>query len=207
MGSNFGYLKAGSYYGYNSGFPGLNEAILHVNAASKAGLVLNFNEKKFFGEADDAMPASFAGHGNFDGVALSVDGTNWYRVVSLTGSNSTTSYQNESFNLSSIAAGLGLTLSADTQLKFQQYDAAAFPVGAEGIAFDDVKVSAQSALVSTTIDNGSAQRSIVRSLTVNFAGNITTVPASAFALTRTPTTRPSRSPSRRSPTPTATAQP
>ena len=179
FGQNLGYGTTGF------GIPGLNEAILHVNAAGKTGVLVSFNEKEFLSETDDAMPASFTGHGNYDGVAFSVDGTTWYRVVSLTGTASTTSFQNESFNLSAIAAGLGLTLTADTRIKFQQYDALSFAVAYHGIAIDDVKVSAQSSISTEAVDNGSAQRSAVRSLTVNLAGNVTTIPPSAFALVRT----------------------
>ncbi len=179
LGQNFGYGTTGFYQS------GLNEAIVHINAAGKTGVLFSFNEKEFSNETDDAMPASFSGHGNYDGVALSVDGTTWYRIVSLTGAASLTSFQNESFNLSTIAAGLGLTLTADTRIKFQQYDALSYAVGVHGIAIDDVKVTTQSLVTAPTIDNGGVQRSAIRSLTVNFAGNVTTVPASAFALIRT----------------------
>jgi hypothetical protein len=88
------------------------------------------------------MPSSFTGHGNFNGVALSVDGTNWFRILSLTGTDSTNSYQLRSFNLSTIAASFGLSLSADTRIKFQTYDVNAFFVPTQGIAFDDVSVVA-----------------------------------------------------------------
>jgi hypothetical protein len=88
------------------------------------------------------MPSSFTGHGNYDGVALSVDGTNWFRIVSLTGTSSTNSYQLQSFNLSAIAASFGLSLSADTRIKFQSYDVNAFFVPTQGVAFDDVSVYA-----------------------------------------------------------------
>jgi hypothetical protein len=120
---------------------GLSEAILHVNATGAGPFWLSFNEKEF-SDPDNAMPSSFTGHGNFDGVALSVDGTNWFRILSLTGADSTNSYQLRSFNLSAIAASFGLTLSADTRIKFQTYDVNAVFIPTQGIAFDDVSVVA-----------------------------------------------------------------
>jgi subtilisin family serine protease len=120
---------------------GLSEAIVHVNATGAGPFWLSFNEKEF-NDPDDTLPSSFTGHGNYDGVALSVDGTNWFRIVSLTGTSSTNSYQLQSFNLSAIAASFGLSLSADTRIKFQSYDVNAFFVPTQGVAFDDVSVYA-----------------------------------------------------------------
>jgi hypothetical protein len=118
----------------------LNEVILHVNAAGAGTKTLSFRQREFFGESDHAMPASFPGSNNSDGVALSVDGTNWFRVVSLTGASSTTTYTLHTFDLSAIAAANGLTLAADTRIKFQQYGT--FPASSGGgFAFDDISVA------------------------------------------------------------------
>jgi len=114
-----------------------NELILHVNLANVNNAVLTFQEKEFSDE-DDAMPASFVGSGDFDGVALSVDGTNWYRLVSLTGTSSTGVYQSFSFNLHKVAADNGLTLNSNTRIKFQQFDN--FGITTDGIAFDDIQI-------------------------------------------------------------------
>jgi hypothetical protein len=85
------------------------------------------------------MPASFANSSNSDGVALSVDGVNWFRIVSLTGVDSTTSYTLKTFNLSAIAAANNITLTSDTRSRFQQYDD--FPIGlGDGMAFDDIRI-------------------------------------------------------------------
>ncbi len=53
------------------------------------------------------------------------------------------------------------------------------------MAFDNVKVSALSVLTQNQIDIGTAQRSAVRSITLTFQGNVTTIPSSAFILKRT----------------------
>ena len=46
------------------------------------------------------MPPTFIGSADADGVALSVDGVNWFRVVSLTDSASTSTDQLHTFDLS-----------------------------------------------------------------------------------------------------------
>ena len=121
----------------------LNEAILHLDTTDFTDITLSFEQKEFEDE-DNAMPATFSGSNNSDGVALSVDGTNWFRLVSLTGGNSTSSFQNNSFDLTAIANANGLTLGSDVQIKFQQFDD--FPLtgtsgGTDGFAFDNIFVT------------------------------------------------------------------
>jgi subtilisin family serine protease len=147
---------------------GLNEAILHVNAAGASNLMLSFQQKEF-GDEDQAMPLTFPGHGNFDGVALSVDGVNWVRVVSLTGAASTTAYQTHPFNLSQIAAANGLTLGADTRIKFQHFDN--FPINSadlgnsDGFAFDNISVTAQ---VPPAVTTEPANQTVIVGQTASF---------------------------------------
>ncbi len=140
-------------------FPVLAQAILNLNVPSYAtNLVLSFSQKKFFNSSfsadllDYPMPATFTGNGDYDGVAVSVDGTHWYSLISLTGANSTTSYQSHSINLSQIAAADGLTLGATTQIKFQYYDAASFLPPNGGFAFDSVAVSSGIVLTGSQYD-------------------------------------------------------
>ena len=141
----FNYSAAKGYYS----LPQLDEAVLHVNAANLANVALTFDEKEFRPTAtasidpDYAMPASFTGHGNYQGVAFSVDGTTWYRAVSLTGTASTTAYQTQTVNLSSAAAAAGVTLTADTQVKFQYFNAYSVQAPFGGFAFDNVGVIGQ----------------------------------------------------------------
>jgi uncharacterized repeat protein (TIGR01451 family) len=119
--------------------PMLSEAVLHVNAAGQPNVTLAFDEKEF-SDPDQPMPASFLGHGNYDGVAMSVDGTTWYRIATLTGAASSNAYQHSTFNLSQIAAANGLTLSADTRVKFQHYGSSSYVAPTQGFAFDNVQV-------------------------------------------------------------------
>jgi hypothetical protein len=181
----FNPVSSGSFYTE----PSLDESILSANLAGRQNVMLTFDEKKFtnaFDAAPVAMPATFTGHNNSSGVAFSVDGgTTWFRIVSLTGANSTTSYQTQTFNLSQIATAAGVTLGANTLIKFQNFDSRDFMAPNSGIALDNVKLSALSVLTQNTIDIGTAQRSAVRSITLTFVGTVTTIPSSAFTLKRT----------------------
>ena len=116
----------------------LNEVILYVDASESSNVKLSFDHKEF-NDFDDPMPESFVGSSNSDGVALSVDGDTWYRLVSLTGDNSTNTYSPKNFNLSTVAAANGLTLGSDVQIKFQQFDE--FEIDRNGMAFDNISVT------------------------------------------------------------------
>ena len=153
--------------------PALSEAILHVDAAGASDLSLAFDQKEF-NDSDDPMPATFSGHGNYDGVALSVDGVHWYLVDSLTGSASTNSYQHNTFDLSQIAAADGLTLGADTQIKFQHYSASSGPIPSQGFAFDNVQVTGISSGPLLSIDNVSHKEGNSGTTKFNFVVTLST---------------------------------
>lgn len=174
----------GNMDGYNT--PALNEAILHINLEGRSNVKLKFDQKLFdyFGFDSPGMPVAFSGHHNSTGVAISVDGVNWRRVTSL-GGDSNTPYTTREFDLSALANSLGLTLGADTQIKFQHYTGVSFWAPTLGMAIDNIEVSSLSALAAEQIDIGTAQRSVVRSITLAFQGKVTTLPSSAFNLKRT----------------------
>ncbi len=129
----------------------LNEAVLHFDATSagSAEIELAFREREF-GDEDHPMPATFTDSSNSDGVALSVDGVNWYRLVSLTGAASTSTFRDFKFNLTQFARDNGLVLGTDVRVKFQQYDN--FPINSDGIAFDDVVLREPPAAPTITVD-------------------------------------------------------
>jgi len=130
---------------------GTNEATLHLNLASApaGGFVLTFRQKKFAGETDEQMPATFAGTSATDGVAISVDGTNWYRLVDLTGTAATTAYQTVSVNLTQAAQAAGIALTNDTRIRFQRYGRQQVDASAStrlgGRAFDDINITGPTA--------------------------------------------------------------
>lgn len=128
----------------------LNEATLFVQNAGSGPLSLSLRTRKFVAELDDAMPTTFAGSSNSDGVALSVDGgLNWYRILDLTGTNVTTDFQTKTVNLTQFATDNGLTLGTDVRLKFQQYGrgGSTNPTAANrvGRVFDDIVLTQSAA--------------------------------------------------------------
>jgi hypothetical protein len=128
-----------------------NGVILHVNAAGLSNVTLSFKEKEF-SDDDHPMSSTFTSE-NSDGVALSVDGITWYRLVSLTGAASTANYQTQTFNLNQIAANNGLTLGANTRILFQQYGNSV--ASADGLAFDDLAITASGGVpITVTAPNG-----------------------------------------------------
>lgn len=133
-----------------NGFNSLNEVILRVNTTGLSDVQLSFDQKEFNDE-DNAMPVNFTGSVNADGVALSVDGTNWFRLFDLTGTNSTNTYQTNTINLSTFATANSLTLGSDVRIKFQQFDN--FGIGSDGFAFDNISVTGTNTIEGDSGDN------------------------------------------------------
>ena len=145
-----------------------NIASLKLDLSSMApvgGWVLSFQHKKFAGETDEPMAATFTGSPNVDGVAMSTDnGTTWYRVADLTGTSATGSYQTMSANLSMIAGANGLILGNNVLIRFQQFGAGevdstlpAFSAFTGGRAFDDVAVTSNPLAVRPQVDSPALQ--------------------------------------------------
>lgn len=128
----------------------LNEVILHLDSTSYTDIQLSFAQKEF-DDNDHVMPSSFTGSVNADGVALSVDGNTWYSLISLTGSNSTNTYQTHTFDLDDFADINNLVLGANVQLKFQQYGLNA--INADGLAIDNI--------IITGTENGSNNNDVI----------------------------------------------
>jgi fibronectin type 3 domain-containing protein len=154
----------------HDGRSGRNEVILHVNAAGLMGAVLSFREREF-NDADQPMSASFQGSENTDGVALSVDGVNWYRIASFTGLTSTNSYQLQRYSLAAVAAANGLTLGIDTRIKFQQFGNLKTPRG--GIALDDISIVDLPGVSFGNTSYSVSESGVSATITVLRAGNPT----------------------------------
>lgn len=120
------------------GTPSLNEAILHFDAGGYGNLTLSFDQKES-NDPDHPMPATFSGSINADGVALSIDGINWFRLFDLTGATSQNNYTNQSINISNFATTNGFSLGNHVRIKFQQFGQGTFPAG--GQAFDNIEVA------------------------------------------------------------------
>ena len=87
-------------YSSQKGVWSLNEAILSV----KAGVQLSFDQY-WMKDEYHRMPDHFTGHGNYDGVSISSDGVNWYKIPHKNGHRV-----------------IDLEFTSDFQIKFQQYD-------------------------------------------------------------------------------------
>ena len=117
----------------------LSEATLSVNMTRLANAKLVFRQKEF-NDSDDPMPGQFSKSSNSDGVAISYDGgSNWYRLMSLTGTQSSNFYRTFSFDLNQQAATNGQKLGADVRIRFQTYSRN--PAGTGGMAFDNISVT------------------------------------------------------------------
>jgi hypothetical protein len=83
------------------------------------------------------LAASFTGHYNGDGIALSVDGVHWVKVTDLTGS-----FTGQSFALDSVLqqaqVAAGSTDLSNVRIKFQQFDD--YPSPDDGREFDNIWV-------------------------------------------------------------------
>jgi len=115
----------------------LNEAILHVNLTGKTGVTLTLDHSNLLDEPN-SLPGSFSDHYKGDGIALSVDGTNWVKVTDLS-----SSFTNKSFSLDSVLvlakAAAGSSDVSDVRIKFQQYDN--YPASTDGREFDNIRVT------------------------------------------------------------------
>jgi hypothetical protein len=123
----------------------LNEAVLTVNLAGVSQPSLSFSQTAFSDEAD-ALPTSFIGHANGDGVSISADGNTWHRVWQAT-TGSSGLYTPITVDLAAAAASAGITLGNNLKVKFQQYDN--YSITTDGRAFDNVFVTTP----TTSLDN------------------------------------------------------
>ncbi len=123
----------------------LNEAVLTVDLSGASDAGLQFAHKDVNDE-DTPLPPAFVGKFNGDGVSISDDGNTWHTLVSLNDANSPNNvYTDFDFDLGDAAAAAGISLGANFQIKFQQYDN--FPFNTDGRAFDDVAVTVPGQLV------------------------------------------------------------
>ncbi len=115
-----------------SGYYNLNELVLTFDASSYSSVDMSFWTIEY-GDEENAMSATFAGHENSDGVAVSDDGTNWVRVWTYPATVSAwTSYG--PFDIGSL-----VSLTGTVYIKFQQYDN--YVIATDGILWDDIVVN------------------------------------------------------------------
>ena len=143
----------------------LNEAIWTVNLSGMTTANLSFYHAEFSDETH-ALPASFTGSENGDGVAISADGTNWFTILTNT-DQASGEWDFVTVDLAAAASAAGISLGADFKIKFQQYDN--YPYATDGRAYDEISITTpqaspdwysfnldagQSASVATTMFDG-----------------------------------------------------
>jgi hypothetical protein len=125
-----------------------NEAILTVDLSGASNADLSFAHKDVNDE-DHALPPTFVGSINGDGVSISDNGVTWHRLVSLNNSNSPNQvYTDFDFDLGAEAAAAGISLGSNFQIKFQQFDN--FRFNTDGRTFDDVVITTPGPLSDST---------------------------------------------------------
>jgi len=116
----------------------LNELVLTIDLAGMSGVRLSFYHKEFRDE-NHSMASVFTGSRGGDGVAISADGTTWYKVQGLTSADGISSgWQQFEIDLDAAAAAAGIHYTSDFRIKFQQFDN--YPMTTDGFAFDDIRV-------------------------------------------------------------------
>lgn len=119
-----------------NGINNRNEAILTVDLSGVSNAELSFWLKDT-NEEENALPASFTGSADGDGVAISADGVNWFTVVSPFNSANNT-YQQFNVDVSAAAAANNIVLGPNFRIKFQQFDN--FTIPTDGLSFDDIQL-------------------------------------------------------------------
>ncbi len=118
----------------------LTELVLSVDLEGRRDVDLRFWHKRWHFEGERPMPAVFADHFPADGVAISVDGTNWFKVHGLEDAETgEEEYRQFTVELDPILASHGLEFTPHVRIKFQKYGF--YVPGQYGRFFDDISVA------------------------------------------------------------------
>ena len=120
----------------NNGVFNLNEATWTVDLAGLTNPNLVFFYTNFNDEINN-LPLTYTGSENGDGISISDDGANWYRVWT-PGEPGSGTWVQEEIDLASAAANAGMTLNSEFRIKFQQYDN--FSIDTDGLGFDELEI-------------------------------------------------------------------
>jgi len=117
-----------------------NELTLTIDLLNYENVRLGFWMKGFSDEPDGPPPSPFYDGADFDGVAISEDGHEWYEVLPLL---YLSFYYNEYVvDLDSAIATHGLSYNRTFKIRFNHYDD--YRVDTDGFALDDIVISGDS---------------------------------------------------------------
>ena len=141
-----------------------NELTLTLNLQGRTGVTLSFWVNEFSDEPNGPPAAPFTGGADFDGVAISADGSTWWEVQGLR--SLTGAYQNLSVDLDTAIAAHGLSYNSAFKIRFNHYDNYSIP--SDGFAFDDITVTASASnLMALSIPSQAAEGTAALSGTVS----------------------------------------
>jgi len=112
----------------------LNELVLHLGLIDAERLNLSFATREYGSDNQDMMPASFQGHTDADGIAVSNDGENWYRLWQYPGD--VDAWTEFDINITAVSPQLEMDPMEDLYIKFQQYGGGEIPD--DGILWDEI---------------------------------------------------------------------
>jgi uncharacterized repeat protein (TIGR01451 family) len=120
-----------------NGYYARNEATLAIDLAGYTNVALRFWAKGLNEEPHGPPPVPFLDSANFDGVAISADGVNWYEVQGLRPLSDT--YADFVVDLDAAVARYGLAYNSSFRVRFNQYGNSRLPN--DGIVIDDVEIT------------------------------------------------------------------
>jgi Zn-dependent metalloprotease len=114
----------------------LNEAIWSLDLSAASNPFLSFAHAEWNDETT-VLPSVFSNHRNGDGVSVSEDGVIWHTI--LTDVDTPAGEWNSfSINLEEFATDVGIELTSNFQIKFQQYDDG--QLGSDGRGYDSIQI-------------------------------------------------------------------
>ena len=151
----------------NGGSYSLNTADLGLNLSGQGQVDLSFWWKDFSDETHSQDGVYFSDNG----------GSSFVKVLDLNGASYTNNVWNQfDLDVDVLAAGAGLSLSSQFVVRFQQYDN--YAATTDGMAFDDITVTAGAAGTAPTAAFAADTTSGTAPLTVNFTDASTDAPTS-----------------------------
>jgi len=126
----------------------LNEMTLVVDLLGHDHVLFEYDWKSL-GDETHALPETWTGSAEGDGVAISVDGLTWHRIAHLFDSAARDGapderpdrsgvYQTVQLDLDAAFAAVGLSYTNTARIRFQQYDNN--PIPSDGLAIDNVRL-------------------------------------------------------------------
>ncbi|GAA5121003.1 hypothetical protein JIN84_00135 [Luteolibacter yonseiensis] len=125
-------------YGYSR-----NEATWTVDLRGLSGVTLKFWAKRgyeeYYYQTTPSPPSPFTDGADFNGVAISTNGTKWYEVQSFR--EIERDWTQFSVDLDSAIASLGLTYNTSFRIRFNHYERG--PMDGNGLLVDDIEITSK----------------------------------------------------------------